>query len=46
MDGNTNFGIENFKSRCKNMLVLVSSSILAKVSRDRFMDEISPLYEL
>lgn len=48
MDGNTNFGIENLQKEIKadaKYKEVSAASILAKVSRDRFMDEISPLYE-
>ncbi|WWW12614.1 ribonuclease HII [Arcobacter cryaerophilus gv. pseudocryaerophilus] len=47
MDGNTNFGIENLQKEIKadaKYKEVSVASILAKVSRDRFMDEISPLY--
>ena len=47
MDGNTNFGIENLQKEIKadaKHAQVSAASILAKVSRDRFMDEISPLY--
>ena len=47
MDGNTNFGIENLQKEIKvdaKYASVSAASILAKVSRDRFMDEISPLY--
>ena len=47
MDGNTNFGIENLQKEIKadaKYKEVSAASILAKVSRDRFMDEISPLY--
>ncbi|WP_164469314.1 ribonuclease HII [Aliarcobacter cryaerophilus] len=47
MDGNTNFGIENLQKEIKadaKYAQVSAASILAKVSRDKFMDEISPLY--
>ncbi|WNL29214.1 ribonuclease HII [Aliarcobacter cryaerophilus] len=47
MDGNTNFGIENLQKEIKadaKYKEVSAASILAKVSRDRFMDEISQLY--
>ena len=47
MDGNTNFGIQNLQKEIKadaKYEEVSAASILAKVSRDRFMDEISPLY--
>lgn len=47
MDGNTNFGIQNLQKEIKadaKYACVSAASILAKVSRDRFIDEISPLY--
>ena len=47
MDGNTNFGIQNLQKEINadaKYASVSAASILAKVSRDRFMDEISPLY--
>ncbi|AYJ80422.1 ribonuclease HII [Aliarcobacter cryaerophilus ATCC 43158] len=47
MDGNTNFGIENLKKEIKadaKYAQVSAASILAKVSRDRFMNEISSKY--
>ncbi len=47
MDGNTSFGIENLKHEIKadaNHEQVSAASILAKVSRDRYMVEISQKY--
>jgi ribonuclease HII len=47
MDGNTNFGIENLQKEIKadaKYKEVSAASILAKVSRDRFMDSISNQY--
>ena len=47
MDGNTNFGIQNLKKEIKadaKYAQVSAASILAKVSRDRFMNEISSKY--
>ena len=47
IDGNTAFGIENIKYKIKadeNVLCVSAASILAKVSRDRYMLKISSLY--
>ncbi|WP_148625936.1 ribonuclease HII [Aliarcobacter cryaerophilus] len=47
MDGNTNFGIENLQKEIKadaKYKEVSAASILAKVSRDRFMSEISSKY--
>ena len=48
MDGNTTFGIENLKCKVKadaTISQVSAASILAKVSRDRYMHEISDKYE-
>jgi ribonuclease HII len=47
MDGNTNFGIQNLQKEIKadaKYKEVSAASILAKVSRDRFMDSISSQY--
>ncbi len=47
MDGNTSFGIEYLEHKIKADATVVevsAASILAKVSRDRFMYEIAPTY--
>ncbi|AXK49240.1 ribonuclease HII [Aliarcobacter trophiarum LMG 25534] len=47
MDGNTNFGIKNLQKEIKadaKYTCVSAASILAKVSRDRFMDKISSNY--
>lgn len=47
MDGNTNFGIENLQKEIKadaKYKEVSAASILAKVSRDKFMDSISANY--
>ncbi|OCL85767.1 Ribonuclease HII [Aliarcobacter thereius] len=47
MDGNTNFGIQNLQKEIKadaKYPCVSAASILAKVSRDRFMSEISSKY--
>jgi len=47
MDGNTSFGIDNLKHEIKadaNYEEVSAASILAKVSRDRYMVEISEKY--
>ncbi|MGM0518680.1 MAG: ribonuclease HII [Campylobacterota bacterium] len=48
MDGNTSFGIQNLKSKIKadaTIKEVSAASILAKVSRDNFMCEISKEYK-
>lgn len=47
MDGNTSFGITTLQHKIKadaTIKEVSAASILAKVSRDRFMDDISSLY--
>uniref|UniRef100_UPI004048CFEE ribonuclease HII n=1 Tax=Aliarcobacter sp. TaxID=2321116 RepID=UPI004048CFEE len=47
MDGNTTFGVENLNSKIKadeTVLEVSAASILAKVSRDRYMKKIAPHY--
>src|SRR5574344_2237865 len=47
IDGNTNFGIQNLQKEIKadaKYPCASAASILAKVSRDRFMDSISSQY--
>lgn len=47
MDGNTSFGISNLQHKIKadaTIKEVSAASILAKVSRDRFMDEISSTF--
>ncbi len=47
MDGNTSFGIENLEHKIKadeTIVEVSAASILAKVSRDRFMCDISNQY--
>lgn len=48
MDGNTSFGISNLQHLIKadeTIKEVSAASILAKVSRDRYMDEIAPNYK-
>ena len=48
MDGNTTFGISNLSCKIKadaTVKEVSAASILAKVSRDRYMDEIAPKYK-
>ena len=47
MDGNTTFGVENLNFKVKadeTVLEVSAASILAKVSRDRYMKKIAPHY--
>ncbi|MCK5109982.1 MAG: ribonuclease HII [Arcobacteraceae bacterium] len=47
MDGNTSFGIENLEHKIKadaSVVEVSAASILAKVSRDRFMNKIADKY--
>lgn len=47
MDGNTSFGISSLQHKIKadaSVQEVSAASILAKVSRDRYMCEIAPLY--
>lgn len=48
MDGNTSFGISTLQHLVKadaQIAEVSAASILAKVSRDRYMDEIAPKYK-
>ena len=47
MDGNTSFGINTLQHKIKadaSVIEVSAASILAKVSRDRYMKKIAPLY--
>ncbi len=47
MDGNCTFGVQGIKTMIKadaKVAQVSAASILAKVSRDRFMEEMAPLY--